>query len=218
MKIAEYARLSRRTVAPLSSSLHESHMQAGIITEFAELIDAFKKTIAYNKPLDLVNISEEIGDIAFYIAGMIHEEVLNDPAMLSSVIENNLFIQLSKEPNILVLQKVLKNHNIDFKNFDQPVKELSLTNHAKLDCLIALFIQANYSHVKEFFLYKTIDLGNTSSVLQLLGILDIVAYLLDVNLDQCLENNIIKLQKRYPEKFNSEKALNRDIENELNHF
>jgi hypothetical protein len=43
------------------------HCHMGIYTETAELIDAFKKNFAYNKEIDITNVSEEISDAIFYI-------------------------------------------------------------------------------------------------------------------------------------------------------
>ncbi len=204
MKIIEYVRLSRRTVAVLPLDLHMSHMRAGLITEYAELIDAFKKAIAYKKPLDLVNISEEVGDFAFYIAGLTSNTMLPDDKKLNLILEDkdNAFIkELTESVIIPILKNTLKKHGIIFEDFSKPSVNLNITGHAKLDCLLELFHLIRYP-----------------IVVQLLPVLETTAWLLDIDLEKCLENNIIKLIKRYPEKFDSEKALNRDIENELNHF
>lgn len=44
------------------------HATLGIAGESGELVDAVKKSIIYNKPFDLVNFKEELGDILWYIA------------------------------------------------------------------------------------------------------------------------------------------------------
>ena len=44
------------------------HVGIGMATEAAEILDALKKHIFYGKPLDEVNISEEIGDSQWYAA------------------------------------------------------------------------------------------------------------------------------------------------------
>ena len=44
------------------------HAVLGMVTEAAELADAIKKEYAYGKPIDNVNIIEELGDILWYIA------------------------------------------------------------------------------------------------------------------------------------------------------
>ena len=43
------------------------HASIGIAGEAGELLDACKKYWAYNKPLDYVNVLEELGDIEFYL-------------------------------------------------------------------------------------------------------------------------------------------------------
>lgn len=44
------------------------HAIMGISTEGGELLDVFKKNLFYGKPLDHVNLDEEIGDVLWYIA------------------------------------------------------------------------------------------------------------------------------------------------------
>jgi NTP pyrophosphatase (non-canonical NTP hydrolase) len=44
------------------------HAQMGMQTESAEFTDALKKHIFYGKPLDKVNLKEELGDMLWYIA------------------------------------------------------------------------------------------------------------------------------------------------------
>lgn len=44
------------------------HFALGVSTEAGEILDAVKKRVAYGKPLDMVNIQEEIGDLLWYIA------------------------------------------------------------------------------------------------------------------------------------------------------
>jgi len=43
------------------------HAATGIVGEAGELIDAVKKVVVYNKPGDIDNIIEELGDIEFYM-------------------------------------------------------------------------------------------------------------------------------------------------------
>lgn len=50
--------------------LNVIHMLMGICGEAGELLDAIKKHVMYNKPLDLENVVEELGDIEFYMEGM----------------------------------------------------------------------------------------------------------------------------------------------------
>ena len=55
-------------------------MRLGIFTECGELLDIFKKNLAYKKPIDLVNLGEEIADIAWYLVNeaTLHNITLRD--------------------------------------------------------------------------------------------------------------------------------------------
>lgn len=46
------------------------HLATGIGGEAGELLDAIKKHVIYNKPLDRVNVIEELGDLMFYMEGL----------------------------------------------------------------------------------------------------------------------------------------------------
>lgn len=52
------------------AKLHLWHMATGVAGEAGELLDAVKKHVVYNQPLDIENIVEELGDIQFYLAGI----------------------------------------------------------------------------------------------------------------------------------------------------
>lgn len=58
------------------------HMAVGVSTEANELLDAFKKHTIYQKPLDVENVKEELGDLLFYMSnlmqsvGLTFEEIL----------------------------------------------------------------------------------------------------------------------------------------------
>jgi len=48
------------------------HAAVGLAGESGELLDTVKKTVFYGKPLDKVNIKEEIGDAMWYMALALH--------------------------------------------------------------------------------------------------------------------------------------------------
>lgn len=56
------------TITP--EKLEYWHMATGISGEAGELLDAVKKFVIYNKPLDVDNAIEEVGDLLFYIEGI----------------------------------------------------------------------------------------------------------------------------------------------------
>jgi NTP pyrophosphatase (non-canonical NTP hydrolase) len=72
----DYIQQAIQTEAPISDELLERlqlaarllHAQMGMTTEVGEFTDQLKKHIFYGKPLDHVNLEEEIGDLFWYIA------------------------------------------------------------------------------------------------------------------------------------------------------
>ncbi len=65
-----------------NSMIRLLHGSMGVATESSELLDAIKKHVFYGKPLDKVNLIEEMGDLFWYLAiiadelGVSFEEVL----------------------------------------------------------------------------------------------------------------------------------------------
>jgi NTP pyrophosphatase (non-canonical NTP hydrolase) len=49
---------------------HLLHMVLGIAGEAGELVDAIKRHTIYNKDLDKQNVFEELGDLLFYVEGL----------------------------------------------------------------------------------------------------------------------------------------------------
>lgn len=49
---------------------HMIHMVMGISGEAGELLDAIKKSTIYQKPIDMDNVVEELGDLEFYMEGL----------------------------------------------------------------------------------------------------------------------------------------------------
>jgi len=76
--VTEYVDKAMRTDAPSTAELIHRltnpqvirllHASLGMVTEAGELADMLKKHIFANKPLDLVNAKEELGDNLWYVA------------------------------------------------------------------------------------------------------------------------------------------------------
>lgn len=62
------------------------HGAIGLCTETGEIQDALKKHYFYGKPLDRVNLAEELGDVMWYIAILCDELGVS----LESVMEKNI--------------------------------------------------------------------------------------------------------------------------------
>lgn len=90
LSLNDYIELVERTDAPIGDSyscLHEVHMAMGIVTEAGELIDVYKKNLAYGKAIDEVNLQEEIGDLMWYIARFVKIKGYDLEAIMATNIE-----------------------------------------------------------------------------------------------------------------------------------
>ena len=63
------------------------HLATGVSGEAGELLDAVKKFAIYNKPLDIANVIEEMGDLEFYLEGVRQALGLSREAILHSNIQ-----------------------------------------------------------------------------------------------------------------------------------
>lgn len=53
------------------------HMATGVSGEAGELLDAIKKHVIYQKPLDVENVKEELGDMLFYMSNLMQSVELS---------------------------------------------------------------------------------------------------------------------------------------------
>jgi NTP pyrophosphatase (non-canonical NTP hydrolase) len=66
-----------------ASKVNAWHAATGVVGEAGELIDAVKKHIIYDQPIDINNVIEELGDLEFYMEqirqefGLTREECLD---------------------------------------------------------------------------------------------------------------------------------------------
>lgn len=69
--VANLAKPGAQIVASLTpEAANLLHMAVGISGEAGELLDAIKKAAIYCKPVDRVNVVEELGDLEFYMQGL----------------------------------------------------------------------------------------------------------------------------------------------------
>lgn len=162
LTIQEYQVLAKRTCISLGSLEKDLlHMRLGIFTEIGEILDIFKKELAYKKPIDVINLGEEIADVAWYLVNL----------------------ATFKEQQI----KNVTNFQKYFEGDDW------------LDCLT--FTDINLQDEE----YNIDDV---------LGLLEHISNVHNINFYECLYKNIEKLKVRYPDNFSEERALNRDVDKE----
>jgi NTP pyrophosphatase (non-canonical NTP hydrolase) len=73
---SNYVQLATNTESPVSQQIiarfsnptivRLNHAAQGMCTEAGEFLDVIKKHIYYGKPIDFVNLAEEIGDLLWY--------------------------------------------------------------------------------------------------------------------------------------------------------
>ncbi len=74
MTLDDYNVLAIRTINNLGSFKNNLvHMALGITGEAGEVADVIKKHYAYGKTLDVQHLVEEVGDIMFYLNGLLAE-------------------------------------------------------------------------------------------------------------------------------------------------
>ena len=163
MNLKEYQEQSTRTCPDLGS-LEQNllHMKLGIFTEVGEILDIFKKNLAYEKPIDYINLGEEIADVCWYA---INEDRLNKI--------------IYTETDVPVYYSM---HPLDDRDILDSL--LNFQSRFEDNILSLMFNIASTYPEQGLDFYKLLD------------------------------NNIAKLKVRFPDKFDAEKALNRDLESE----
>lgn len=84
------------------------HAALGISTESAELLDAIKKKMFYNKPIDYVNCDEEIGDLLWYIAIYLNAREIS----FEQVMKQNIAKLKSRYPDKFTSENAI-NRNVE---------------------------------------------------------------------------------------------------------
>lgn len=183
MNFAEYAPLARRTLKELPFKEHLQHMSLGFCGEMGEMLDATKKHIIYGKPLDTVNIIEEIGDVTWYCVNLC-KELAVDPAQLDTWLVE------------------ARNEKIDNEWFElDKVQQLIEINRDL--ALVADGLVLDYKNLSEEH--------GTGIVRALLISLHTMAETFKIDLYAALDVNIKKLAARYGDKYSDYAALNRNL-------
>lgn len=91
----EYLVESEKTLIDKGKMENILHGCIGASTEAGELLDAYKKVHFYSKPLDVINVKEEIGDIMWYVAILCRELDLN----MEDILNTNINKLRARFPN-----------------------------------------------------------------------------------------------------------------------
>lgn len=103
--------------AEYEASYNCKHAGYGLVTEIGEIVDAFKRQEFYKKPLDLINLKEEVGDMLWYVA-------LGYTGLGRCMDENNLILDSVEEPwennsTEFLLKKIAHHSSCVFSYYDE---------------------------------------------------------------------------------------------------
>lgn len=168
--------------------LHQDivHAILGIQTESAELLEALQKP-----KLDYVNIAEECGDSLWYIACYCNYTKLELPQ-----------VQYYKRYNFIT--KLLYRR----KDIENSMIELNVLSGRLVDVIKRVFYYGKGENTPQI---KNLDSLITETWIELNYLLNILG---ETSVDRICDNNIAKLRKRFPNKFETENAFNRNLEAE----
>ena len=122
MKTEEYFKEASRTCPSLGTevlggrdinTIDNIHMVLGMQTEVAELSDVFKKHLAYNKPIDWVNVEEEVADAMWYIANFCRINNIN----FEKILQNNIDKLRKRFPDKFSEEQAI-NRNVDVERIE----------------------------------------------------------------------------------------------------
>ena len=188
MNFKEYIPLAMRTCKSLPFTDHINHMGLGIVGEMGEIVDQLKKAYVYGKPIDQVNIVEEVGDVAYHVAGVVQFYPNLHSFLESDELKNSINYEKLAEAKSKITRTILLN-------------TMSAANLV-VDMGILADEAGGPSDEGE-------EVAKTLCVF-----LFATAVLLEVDLSQVFEVNIAKLAKRYGDKYSDYAAINRDIDAE----
>lgn len=157
----EYVENTRRTWNYQDKEKDNKHAILGLIDELGELASCLKKFIGYNKTLDYDNLAEEIGDMSYFIARLMDqnmdyssleniEKIINTHSIKGN--EDSIYNLIMKlNSNIYLLNDIfyfntLNNNNI----FNLMIMNLCfLSQHTHLN--YKQILKANIDKLKERF-------------------------------------------------------------------
>lgn len=199
MNRIDYFNKCNRTCPDLGSLQDNiDHMAAGVITEFGELIDVYKKELAYKKEVDRPNVVEECGDIAWYLFNAIRF-LLPYPGICEKLLE---------EGESIVMEGGIAD----------TYRELLEEAHANGESSLYVVMNAHQNIMTintDFFAFGDIGIQNhfetAHKLIAAIIMWEETMKFIGVNPEEAYARNINKLMVRFPDKFSEEGALLRDL-------
>jgi NTP pyrophosphatase (non-canonical NTP hydrolase) len=169
MELTEYLQVTESTETKFPEGLTLTQFEAellhhtmGVVTESGELMDALKKNYIYKKPLDIINVTEEAGDLMWYIAGICRLTGIS----FETLCEININKLRKRYPNLQYSNEKALNRNLteerkalEVSTMPHIVQEMSIAGETDLDKIkIYLFNTAIPGiNVTENYLKQSLD-------------------------------------------------------------
>ncbi len=194
MNFKEHREISRQTwhKEDVEHKQRLLHAVLGLIDETGEISSCLKKEIGYGKPIDLVNMKEELGDKIYFLQRVLDEceftpKGKNEHICLDNLIsETNPFIRTPFE-------------SICQLSYDTSVVAVQISNRMSSPEISRMKILIN-----RFEIVRVLT--------QLIQLINFYGF----TISEVLESNISKLEVRYGKEleFTQDKAINRDLHKE----
>ena len=205
MHVETYSDLALRTAKRFDDpKMTYLHGYLGVFGELGEICDALKRHHIYGRPLDLINLGEEIGDLTWYANYMLRElpEVFDDV-----VVGDGTRVRKDRKRVIATLfqdMPALVAAGLAERGVAAPKLGAYELISGAGRVLLELPPPAGYEDSKDCA--DRIETGVISAIALAFGLCEV--YGLDYA--GLLAKNIYKLQVRYPDLFDSDRAVHRD--------
>lgn len=177
-------------------TLNVVHSSLGLVTEYAEIINYFERSPAKFTEEEKVNILEEVGDLFYYYSVLINsvtDKFINKPDDDSEdLLDIVLYTYKGKQYHINEFREM-------FTCADLAKKMLAYK--ATLETKLK-----DGSTIEDTLLAR--------AIISMDGLKQI-CYLMNIDYFEGIQKMKVKLEKRYPEKFSTDLALNRDTDSEF---
>lgn len=195
MNFKEHREISRQTWHKEDKKWYSrlQHAILGLIDETGEMASCLKKEIGYGKPIDLINMKEEIGDKIYF---------------LQRVLDESEFTEKGKNQHIC-LDDLLSEINPFIKSPFQSICQLSFESS------VIAIQTANRTDMRYVLSNPKIIIDRPNIVRVLCCLVELINYY-DFTISEVLKANINKLKARYGDdlEFTQDKAINRDLSKE----
>lgn len=102
-------------LARITDLLEQVHAAMGVSTEANEILDIYKKSIMYNRPIDKKHLTEELGDLFFYGCMLAYENDIST----SQIFETNVNKLRERYKDSFTFEEANnKNHEKEMKVFE----------------------------------------------------------------------------------------------------